>query len=121
MGFVTLEQAKSLNDLGFDLVCEYWYELFGKNKMFCPITPDNYNNRKVFEDNVVSAPTLSQAIKWIRDNKDYIGFVTYSKRDGFSWEIDKSDFVGNYHKTWENAERNLLDELILLISKNKLS
>lgn len=63
--FVTYEQAEKLYDLGFDLKCiacynEGEFEYTGEY--------NNYNSG-YYRYNIISAPTLTQAQKWLREVK----------------------------------------------------
>jgi hypothetical protein len=60
--FVNYEQSVALKELGFDEPCikYYWTDgMFSKGYE----NPFNYNKR----DNVISAPTFSQAFRWFRE------------------------------------------------------
>lgn len=61
--FVTFEQAVQLKELGFDWQCNYWYHPLETEKI---IECQTYCNHNSFE-RPYSAPTLSQAQKWLRE------------------------------------------------------
>lgn len=60
---VSREQAENLKTLGYDLQCTHCYK-DGHERML-DYVPTNYNRY----DNAVSAPTIDQAIRWLRENK----------------------------------------------------
>lgn len=63
--FVTYHQAVKLKELGFDWECGAYYYIDSK-EFRGNIRPDNHNYRSEI---VASAPTLSQAQKWLREVK----------------------------------------------------
>ena len=81
--FVTYEQAIKLKNLGFDWDCGYYYNECNQN--FMPNTNDSYGmlNTNDLLDNInriwncISAPTLSQAQKWLRNIKDIIIVIDF--------------------------------------------
>lgn len=58
--FVTFEIAKKLNEKGFDWICSRYYSL--DNKKLKKNEYWGYEER-------ISAPTISQALKWLREEK----------------------------------------------------
>ena len=61
--FVTYEQADKLCDLGFDLKCIACYD---EEEFEITSEYSNYNSDQ-YRYNLISAPTLSQAQKWLRE------------------------------------------------------
>lgn len=74
--YCTFEQAQRLKKLGFDWDCGYYYD--ESTQKFKPNTNDSHNELStddlMFNNNwlwnYISAPTLSQAQKWLRDAKE---------------------------------------------------
>lgn len=66
--FVSYEIGKLLKDKGFDWVCEHYFAFssYGSSYVETALTPDNWNNEEKFAD-MVSAPTIQMALKWLRD------------------------------------------------------
>lgn len=70
--FVTYEIAVKLKELGFDLPCLEFYTEFCKppcTEMKPFIKPKDWNNIMIGGRDKVSAPTLAQAQKWLREKK----------------------------------------------------
>lgn len=74
--FVTFEQAKCLEKLGFDWECNHFYPTVKPNKLFR--MPLYHNKDDVYE--AVLAPTLAQAQKWLREKEIEVG--VYGDFDG---------------------------------------
>lgn len=75
-GFVPFELAKKLQEKGFD--CEYPFAMYDKYEQFCPLySSDKYYFRiDDFVKHAFIAPTISQALKWLREEKNiHIEFV----------------------------------------------
>lgn len=127
--FVTYEQAKKLKELGFDLKCYY---RFNVDRQLVPNVM--YRNAGVDSDDVamnvnfrcigdISAPTLAQAQKWLREVKDIIIGIDFDnwndkyechvyKRMGYSGENIRdmygSQLVTNeYHEDFDTYEQSL--------------
>lgn len=74
---VTFEQAKKLNDLGYTERSEYTYLLHqksGNHKLYSPLGRMDYNqNNNRDNSNKIaiyySAPTTSEALDWVREEK----------------------------------------------------
>lgn len=81
--FVTYEQADKLCDLGFDFECIACYD----ENVF-EITPvySNYNSPD-YRWNLISAPTLSQAQKWLREVYN-ISIEPNSRKQYNQWWVD---------------------------------
>ena len=119
---VTYEQAKRLKDAGFDWETESAWRNFESNERVS-----------------YSAPTVSLALKWMRDVKKIYGCVRhnnslYEKRILYSYCIDRySDDCNheglsisyakhsNSFYTYEEAESALLDELLNLLDQENES
>lgn len=89
--FVTLEQAEKLKELDFN-----WetYACYNHGKFEDPFdrfgeaTIDNHNR---YGSNYISAPTLSQAQKWLREIHNIIIIIEYQNAETFNWIVYKSD------------------------------
>jgi hypothetical protein len=67
---VTKEQAILLKEVGFDLPTQELY-MEGKDKLFKPVGEGNNNQIKEY----YSAPTVSEALLWLEDNKGFQFFL----------------------------------------------
>ena len=61
--FVTFDQAKRLNELGFDWECHEYYYNPTQRIIY------TYGSNCFDFDNMTKAPTLAQAQKWLREVK----------------------------------------------------
>lgn len=114
--FCTFEQTKKLKKLGFDLPCFGFYNEFDSNKVIGSCYPCEGLN---------SASLKTQALGWIRENHNLFGMVY----PDFSWNITGgiADSYGNPYdwdsdkfNSYDEAENNLLDNLIKIIFDNYL-
>ena len=64
--FVTHEQALALKKLGFSYDCDYLY--LDKSQLIKYDYHNEFYNVQFYE-NCISAPTLAQAQKWLRESK----------------------------------------------------
>lgn len=123
--FVPFEIAKKLREKGFNEKTFGFY-LFPIKLPQYPITyiTKNYNKK----DNFYSAPTISQVLKWLREEKNIVIMIDlwlagYSAQiyieisewnDGFDWKDYYNDF--DCYKTYEQAAlaglKYCLDNLI---------
>lgn len=84
--YVSFEQAKKLKELGFDWKTYCAYDKIYKDDRPWELrnyhTPQNHNLAQYS----ASAPTMSQAQKWLRE-KHYLSIEVYSSLDGDNqWE-----------------------------------
>lgn len=128
--FVTYEQAQKLKELGFDWECNHYYKV-GENHRF-----ENYAIYSVeeldhissaYEDlnnnHCISAPTLAQAAKWLRE-KGIIIIVDYSHYDNFEqlyyFDIKRATnnrvTVGVETDTYEQALSAGIDKALKLLN-----
>jgi hypothetical protein len=119
--FIPYQQALELKELGFDEPCikYYWTDgMFAKGYE----DPFNYNKR----DNVISAPTYSQAFRWFREVYGLHGGNTISTNmwTTFSFYIDdipnKNPIATHLDfNTPEEAELACLIKLIEIVKEKK--
>ena len=121
--YVTYEQAEKLADLGFDYKCIACYD----EEEFDYTGEYNDYNSGYYRYNLISAPTLTQAQKWLREVK---GVKVYIKPLFSSEEYEywisfkfKGFNVGNerygVEETWEYALSSGIDEAIKLVKKEE--
>ena len=116
--FVPYEQALELKELGFDEPCFlYWYK--GSNG-YILVKEKN----QTFQQYIL-APTFSQAFRWFREKHgfDYSIYRPFTKIKQYCWNITNREIgfeypdkmIGEYAKTYEEAESACLDKLIEIV------
>ena len=131
--FVTYEQALALKKLGFKEEClyHYRYSIFSDNYYESAdgaYVSDLYksHNSKSYEKNVIcDAPTLAQAQKWLRKEKDYyieprlfydkLHTDCKSSTRGKYWQIEH----GKYYFSYEEALSAGITECLKLLENEK--
>ena len=132
--FVTFEQAKALKELGFDWKCNHYYNVitkeFRENYNYYspedafenPSSYDNHNN----DPHCVSVPTLAQAQKWLREEKQIYLFIDMGVNSNrqYYWYITDSE--GNSRKvsfspfdSFEEALTSGIDKAIEILTQEK--
>lgn len=138
--FVNYEQAKTLKKLGFNLQCNHFYcqpkgkelKLIGYIPMdFLDSLYYDFNNPATWSDhneNTVSAPTLSQAQKWIREQYNIDIYIdrSFSFIKSYHYEIVINQ---NYdemiqqesiqNRTYEQALSDAIDKVLLILNDKK--
>jgi hypothetical protein len=117
---VSFEQAMRLKELGFDWETEKFYIAIDEYKVAYPFyvrlksfgyMPQSWNTSKIasYKD-LISAPTVSHALKWFRDVKKINAFVMYDDQcKTWFWCIKSEKRCPC--KTFEQAETKLLTYL----------
>jgi hypothetical protein len=113
--FVPYEETLALRGLGFDEPCFGWW--FADEKMLIV-----EKSTKSTSENIVQAPTFSQAFRWFREKYDLASHIaTYWQHDwnNYSYQYyfveDKIEWNGiEHYKTYEEAELACLRKLISL-------
>ena len=98
MEFVTFEIAKKLKEKGFREKC-MWHYYDDTKDIYKSSSPQCYN----YGGNTSDAPTISQVLKWLRDEKDIFIEITVDVNDKFNY------YFGIYKKgndTWEYIGQN---------------
>lgn len=120
--FVSFEIAKKLKEKGFDIPFYFYYRTDDKSLRHANVTNPLIYCDKI-DDEVVIAPTISQVLKWLRDEKKlYVG-VTYSPKIEGSQDFFYAtiQYIGDYKKTiypydsyvyWEGAILNGIEYTI---------
>ena len=122
--FVTYEQAEKLADLGFDYKCIACYdeEEFEYNG-----EPNDYNSG-YYRYNLISAPTLTQAQKWLREVKDIHIEIKYTINPQYEPWIGKVVIIEDYPEpntiidtdtcdTYEEALSEAIDKALELLTQ----
>lgn len=89
--FVTFEIAKKLKNLGFEESTYHYYNI--DDIRYCRDDyPSNHNGDPLREFEI-SAPTISQALKWLRDKFFlHISQKPYACKDGLMWMYEIRKF-----------------------------
>lgn len=127
--YVSFEQAQALKELGFDWKCNHFYHIEDEGNTAFLSSYDNHNGRS---KKFVSAPTLAQVQKWLREVKGILVYASPSvrKNEPIKWMIgvvhllDKREnkrdwWIGAIkHDTYKQALSAGLDKALELL-KNK--
>lgn len=131
--FVTYEQALALKKLGFDDKVNHYYDNNGViDEILADLSMEDPTGQYSAYDNCndgsyngwISAPTLAQVQKWLREKKDYHieprlfydKFHTDCKSSsrGRYWQIEH----GKYYSSYEEALSAGITECIKLLENN---
>ena len=130
--YVSFEQAVRLKELGFDWKCNHYYDT--QTKEFLPVdwfdydgdvdADDLYDNNppKDIISYRVSAPTLAQAQKWLRDVKKILILIDILRKNEkiFYWKIFNSETFWIYSSdpdfdTYEQALSAGIDKALQIL------
>ena len=81
--FVPFDLAKKLKEKGFN--CEYPFAMYNKYEQFCPLYSSDKDCFGIddFDKHACIAPTISQVLKWLREEKNLSVEVLISMRGGW--------------------------------------
>lgn len=65
--YVSFETAKLLKEKGFNGLCTAYYDCFTTDNFHCGYEPTDFNSIDPKIRNIVAAPTLQMAIKWLKE------------------------------------------------------
>ena len=120
--YVTYEQAQELRNIGFNHKCICCYD-----ENIFEITPvcSDYNSPN-YRWNLISAPSLYEAQKWLREFKDIHIEIRYTINPHYEpWigkviRLDNDDFVlTDTCDTYEEALSEYIDKAIEIIKKKE--
>ncbi len=85
--FVPYELAVKLKEKGF--TCEYPFAMYNKYEQFCPLysSDKHYFGIDDFDKHACIAPTISQALKWLREDKKIYICISYDDVCVYSYDI----------------------------------
>lgn len=112
--FITFEIAKKLKEKGFN--CELPYAMYNEIGQFCLLTTSapyhvcesgykcrEYYNYNDFDKNDFIAPTISQVLKWLREEKCLHIEIQYIFSEETIWEFEVV-LIGSYERWWNESE-----------------
>lgn len=128
--FVTYEQALALRELGYNEKGYFFFSLSfceDKTPVVCHkgyvLTSTNSEMKDMGIEDEISAPTQSQATRWLR-GKMLSCQVSYNvgKKDWYSHVVDMHEGYNLYsqfgHKTYEKALSEAITHAIKILNKN---
>lgn len=128
--FVTYEQASDLKELGYDEKGYFFFSIAvcdDKTPIVCHkgyvITYNNSEMESIGMENEISAPTHSQATKWLR-SKMLSCQVAYNvgNEDWYCHVVDMNEGYNLYykfgHKTYEDALSDAITHAIKILKQN---
>ena len=65
--YVSFETAKLLKEKGFNGLCTAYYDCFTTDNFHCGYEPTDFNSIDSKIRNIIAAPTLQMAIKWLKE------------------------------------------------------
>lgn len=118
--YVSYPLARKLKEAGFDWECRAVWHFDGEEYNFIldygatfmhPKDIPHWNTSKVWGSHIYSAPTLAQAVKWLREVKDYI-IVVYPSTDFSDFNDVMEPFLDGkwFFELWVKANRISLKE-----------
>jgi hypothetical protein len=126
--FVPPEPSLDLQELGFNEPC-FGYYLNGKLNIFYSTSVNyriNSKTKNVFNTDVFTAPTFSQAFRWFREkykidsNIESLGINKRFYSIYVAFEDNKEiKGDGNLYETYEEAELECLKKLIEIVKSKK--
>ena len=121
--YVSLEVAKLLKEAGFDWHCQSAWDLTFPNEPYLnynAIYPSDFRNNL---DDILYAPTLSVAQKWLRSVKYHFIYVEPLSKDDYSISYicrELNGFTTEEFSTYEEAlEAGIKNCLTLILEKGK--
>lgn len=83
--FVTYDLAVKLKEKGFNVECHAYYEPL---KHCLNLSRVLQTNSLTENYNCITAPTISQVLKWLRENKKlHVSIMTFMFRAGWCYEV----------------------------------
>lgn len=127
--YVTSEQAKKLKELGFDWECNHIYKKdFFNQWSFFHCLQDAYGNHNQGgkgEAITISAPTLAQAQKWLREKGKIILINVVPEIKQYYWNLYDESFhfrgaCNENYNTYEEALSAGIDKALALLKQTDM-
>jgi hypothetical protein len=100
--YVSFETAKLLKEKGFDCLCNAYYDCFTTDNFHSSCEPTDFNSIDTKIRDIVSAPTLQMAMKWLRLVHNILIVINGNPSDSLLYiSIYKKD---PYYDEWVPAE-----------------
>jgi hypothetical protein len=96
--YVSFEIAKLLKEKGFIGLCTAYYDCFTTDNFHSGYEPTDFNSIDIKIRNIVAAPTLQMAMKWLREVHNLFIFIS-------TWLRNKDGAIQYYYEI-----RNLNDK-----------
>lgn len=109
--FVPLELALKLKEKGF--TCEYPFAMYNKYEQFCPLysSDKHYFGIDDFDEHACIAPTISQVLKWLREEKKIFIEIQISSQGYWCCIYENVRYEGNKDFRWDNwLEEDVINE-----------
>lgn len=124
--FVTFEMAKRLKEKGFPQRPDYfnyssYYDWDGLRKIHSLSNASVWFDPNIDRENIYFAPTISQVLKWLREEKKLHIIIPASFDRDYWWEVrdfnrNLSEYstseLGTYEETAIDGIKYVLDNLI---------
>jgi len=125
---VSLKTAKLAKKKGFDVVCDYVYDISDKKDPIITRNQVGLGNLSYFKDRFIGCPSQSLLQKWLREEKNILVEVIFNDglarklyevahkkpSSNFHWSIYTSinnpDFV--YNKFWSDIQFETYEEAL---------
>lgn len=96
--YVSFETAKLLKEKGFNGLCTAYYDCFTADNFHCGYEPTDFNSIDTKIRNIVAAPTLQMAMKWVQETFNIIIIPNYE------YECDSTPWCYKVFKLGENGK-----------------
>lgn len=98
--FVTYDIAVKLKEKGFNVECHAYYEPL---KHCLNLSRVLQTNSLAENYNCITAPTISQVLKWLREEKCLHIEIQYIFSEETIWEFEVV-LIGSYERWWNESE-----------------
>ena len=119
--YVSFEIAKLLKEKGFNGLCTAYYDCFTTDNFHCGNEPTDFNSIDTKIRDIVAAPTLQMAMKWLREVYGLFIRITEDVTGNvFEWSVYQKNYgckastyvEDSYEQACEAAIKYCLENLI---------